>query len=224
MCFSAAGSFGVAAILVGIGAVSLKQDKAPLHRMLAVVPLLFAGQQIAEGFVWKTIDNPGQHTAHALAVVVFLCFALLVWPTWVPLALLRAETNPARRNILRLLAWVGVCVATYAGYLLIHSRPTAHVVGHSIVYSYVELGPPRVVALYLPLYVVPAVLPFFVSTLSTAKVMGSALAVALVATLIIERAALTSVWCFFAAILSGIIVLGIAAEHRLKTKVAANIP
>jgi hypothetical protein len=36
-----------------------------------------------------------------------------------------------------------------------------------------------------------------------------------VATFVMERATLTSVWCFFAAILSGVIVLGIAAEHRL---------
>jgi hypothetical protein len=224
MCFSATGSFGVAALLTGIGVVSLKQDKAPSHRLLAVVPLLFAAQQVAEGFVWKTIDNPSQGGAQVVAVFLFLCFALLVWPTWVPFALLRAETNPRRRQVLSALACVGVGVAMYAGYILIHGRPTAHVVGHSIVYSYVQIGPPRVVALYLPLYVIPAVLPFFVSTLSTAKIMGSVLAVALVATLIIERAALISVWCFFAAILSGVIVLAIAAEHRLKTKLGATLP
>ena len=46
--------------------------------------------------------------------------------------------------------------------------------------------------------------------------MGGVLVVALVVTFAVERTTLTSVWCFFAAILSGVIVMGIAAEHRLR--------
>ena len=76
-------------------------------------------------------------------------------------------------------------------------------------------GSRTVQALYLPTYIVPALIPFFVSTLSWAKIMGGVLAVTLVATFIIERTTLTSVWCFSAAILSGVIVMGIAAERRL---------
>jgi len=47
-----------------------------------------------------------------------------------------------------------------------------------------------------------------------AKLMGVVLVGALVATFIIKRETLTSTWCFFAAILSGIIVLSLAAEQR----------
>jgi hypothetical protein len=215
MCFSATGSFGVAAVLAGIGAVSVAQDKLPSHRMLAVVPLLFAGQQFAEGVVWTTIEHPSQRWVHVLAVAVFLAFALVIWPTWVPLSLLLAETNPPRRKVLSVLACVGIGVAISAGVILIRGRPTAHVLGHSMAYSYVETGSRRVRDLYLPMYIVPAVIPFFVSTLKKARLMGSVLAVALVVTFVVQRTALTSVWCFFAAILSGVIVMGIAAEHRL---------
>jgi uncharacterized protein DUF6629 len=215
MCFSATGSLGVGAILAGIGALSVAQDKLPSHRMLAVVPLLFAGQQIAEGVVWMTIDHPSQNGVHVLAVAVFLSFALVIWPSWVPLSLLLAETNPRRRKVLSVLAWVGIGVAIYAGVVLIRGRPTAHIAGHSMAYTYVEAGSQRVRALYLPMYIVPALIPFFVSTLKMAKLMGTILAVALVVTFVVERTTLTSVWCFFAAILSGVIVMGIAAEHRV---------
>jgi hypothetical protein len=220
MCFSAAGSFGVAGVLVGIGAYSVAQEKHPSHRMLAAVPLLFAAQQVAEGIVWQTIDHPDQHWLHVLAVAVFLTFALVVWPTWVPLSLLLGERDRRRRRILTVLACVGFGVAIYAGILLIRGAPTAYVAGHSIAYSYRDTGPALVLALYLPMYVVPSVLPFFMSTLSRSKIMGTVLVLALMATFVIRRETLTSVWCFFAAILSAFIVLGIGDHHRLTAKAA----
>jgi hypothetical protein len=72
----------------------------------------------------------------------------------------------------------------------------------------------------LPGYVLPSVVPFFISTISRAKLMGTVLALSLVATFLAERQALTSVWCFFAAILSVLIVVSIGKDHRLIIKPA----
>ena len=72
----------------------------------------------------------------------------------------------------------------------------------------------------MPAYLVPTVLPFFVSTIDKTKVMGGILLFGLFATFIIKRAELTSVWCFFAAVMSGVIVMSIAAEHRLALQLA----
>jgi hypothetical protein len=220
MCFSATGSFGAAAVLAGIGAVSMAQEKAPSHRLLALVPFLFAAQQVAEGVVWVTFGDPNLGWLHLLGVAIFLGFALVVWPTWVPLALWAAETNPRRRKVLSVLTWIGAGVSVYAGAHLIRGQPTAHVTGHSIAYSYAETGPALVLALYLPAYVIPAVVRFFVSTMRKGRLMGAVLTASLVLTFVIEREALTSVWCFFAAILSLVIVLGISAQHRLRIEPA----
>lgn len=220
MCFSATGSFGVAAVIAGIGAVAIKQEKPPSHRMLAVVPLLFAGQQVAEGVVWLTIGRPDQAWLQSIAVALFLSFALVGWPMWVPISLFVAEKNPRRRRALAVFAWVGVTVGLYAAVLLIRGQPTAHVARHSIAYSYKEHGPALVLALYLPGYVLPTVVPFFISSISRAKIMGTVLVLSLLATFMIERQALTSVWCFFAAILSVLIVLSIGKDHRLIIKPA----
>ena len=220
MCFSATGSFGVAAVIAGIGAVALAQDKPPSHKMLAAVPLLFAAQQVAEGVVWMTIHHPAEGSLQAIAVALFLGFALIGWPIWVPISLFAAERNPRRKRALAVLSVAGVIVGVYAAVLLIRGQPTAHVAGHSIAYSYKERGPALVLALYLPGYVLPTVVPFFVSTISRAKIMGTVLVLSLLATFIIERQALTSVWCFFAAILSVLIVLSIGRDHRLIIKPA----
>ncbi len=63
MCFSATGSFGVAAVIAGIGAVAIHQEKPPSHKLLALVPLLFAAQQVAEGVVWMTINRADEAAA-----------------------------------------------------------------------------------------------------------------------------------------------------------------
>jgi hypothetical protein len=222
MCFSATGSFGVAAVLAGVGVVSVAQKKVDAHRLLSATPLLFAVQQVAEGMVWHTINDPAQETIHLVSVAVFLGFALVVYPTWSALSLFVAEKNPRRRKALGVLLAFGVGVSIYAAALLIQQRPIARISGHSIAYSYSETGSPLVLALYLPGYVIPTVVPFFVSTMNKAKVMGTVLAIGLVATFIIKRQALTSVWCFFAAVMSGVIVLSIAAEHRLEV-IAAEL-
>jgi MFS family permease len=215
MCFSATGSFGVAAVLAGVGAVALAQKKVDTHHILAATPLLFAIQQVAEGMVWRTINDPDQATLHLASVAVFLGFALVVYPIWSPLSLFVAERNRRRRKILGALLAFGVCVSIYAAAMLIQNRPVARVANHSITYSYHEAGSSLVLALYLPGYVLPTVVPFFVSTMNKAKVMGGVLVFSLLATFVIKRQALTSVWCFFAAVLSGVIVLSIAAEHKI---------
>jgi hypothetical protein len=220
MCFSASASFGAAAVIGGIGGVAAVQKKPPSHRMLAAVPLVFAAQQLTEGVVWMTIGHSGERTENLVAVAMFLAFALVVWPAWVPLSLMLAEKKPRRRRVLAALAWFGGGVAAYAGWLLLRGQPTAHVAGHSIAYSYATSGPALVLALYLPGYVLPSVVPFFISTVSRAKTVGVVLSVALVATFVAERQAFASVWCYFAAIMSVIIVLGIGRDHRLAVKVA----
>jgi hypothetical protein len=214
MCFSASGSFGVAAVLAGVGAVSLARPRSPSHGMLAAVPLLFALQQATEGLVWVTIGHARGSGLHGLAVAAFLGFALVLWPVWIPLAFALPEANPSRRRLLSALTAIGAVVAVGATVMLLRVRPAAHVAGHNIAYSYASSSSAIVLALYLPMYVIPSVLPFFVSTVRWAKVMGVVLVVALLATFVIERRALTSVWCFFAAILSGFMVVGTARPRH----------
>jgi len=50
---------------------------------------------------------------------------------------------------------------------------------------------------------------------SLARTLGVMLVVSLVATIVSERAALTSVWCFFGAILSGLILVSVTRERGL---------
>ena len=93
-------------------------------------------------------------------------------------------------------------------------RPAAHVAGLHLAYEFGETGPLVPAALYVPAYAVPSVLPFFASTVSRAKTLGAVLSVALAASFVLQRRAFASVWCFFAAIISAIIVAALREDYR----------
>jgi hypothetical protein len=210
VCFSATASFGVSGVLAGLGAATLLRNEAPSLRMLSGVPLLFAAQQAAEGAAWVTLHASPTNRPAPLAVISFLIVALVVWPTWLPLALRAAERDPARRRILTAISTWGLMLGALCVLLLARWPPSAQVVGHHIAYDFTVGvgGAPAIIA-----YAIPTIVPFFVSTLSLSRVMGGLVIVSLVATYVAQRAALTSVWCFFAAILSGLILVMVHREQ-----------
>jgi hypothetical protein len=213
MCFSATASLGVSVVLAGVGAASIRRNTSPSHRLLAAVPLLFAAQQAAEGFVWLTMGDVARVVTHQLAVSAFLGFAFVLWPAYAPLALYSAERNPDRRRVLKALALFGAAVAGSAALLIARWHPVASVAGFSIRYDYLGGEDSLQNALLLLAYIVPTVTPFFVSTTKLARTIGGALVVSLIVTVVMERDALTSVWCFFAAILSALIAVAVAREQ-----------
>jgi len=213
MCFSATGSFALSGVLTLLGAASMARNSSKPHRMIAAIPLLFAAQQSAEGAVWLTITGD-HHTLNRVVVIIFLGIALVVWPTWLPFALRRVERSVTRRRTLGALLVAGSLVAICAVLLMVSFPPFARIAGHSISYDYAGSGDAPKHPLLLLAYLVPTVAPFFVSTLSMARVLGSVLASSLLVSSLVQRDALTSVWCFFAAVLSGLILLALAREQR----------
>ncbi len=221
MCFSATGSFAMSGVLAAVGAGSIARNSSKPRRMFAAIPLIFAAQQAAEGTVWLTMSG-GHATLHRVMVAAFLGVALIVWPTWLSFALKLIETDRRRRRILGALFWAGAAVATYAAVFLVRSRPTAQIAGHSIRYEYATRADGPIRLLYLLAYAVPTVVPFFVSTIPTARTIGVMLVVSLVASVLVQRDALTSVWCFFAAILSCLILVAVARQERAHRAATAS--
>ena len=211
MCFSAVGSFALSGVLTGTGAAALVKNRPRPQRLFAAIPLVFAAQQAAEGVVWLTIGDPARVMLQHLSVAVFLGIAVVVWPIWCPLSLTLAERDPARRRVLSVLGWLGAAVSLCAVVLLLRWQPVAIVAGHSIQYPHQASTLGRYTVL---VYAAVALLPFFVSTTTMARTIGTTFVVSLVVTMVVYREALTSVWCFFAAILSALILVAVIRERR----------
>ncbi len=200
MCFSPTASFGSAVVLAAVGTVSMHLNKSKQSKMYAAIPFLFGVQQASEGLVWLSL---GQNAPwEKLSIMTFLLFALVVWPSWIPWALHKMETEKSPKRILGILKGVGIFVSTYATGVLILRMPEASVEHHSIVYytpDELNFIPSNIQPL---LYLSASVVPFFVSSQRRVRTVGHLITAGLLFTMTFKSYAITSVWCFFAAVAS----------------------
>jgi hypothetical protein len=184
--------------------------------MLAATPLLFGAQQAAEGIVWLTLGDSRHGILQALAVNAFLGVAVMVWPAWLPFSLRRLERDAARKRRLTALCAAGAVFSAIAAILLVHWQPWARLAHHSIAYDYQYSQSVLAQVAFLTCYVVPAVVPFFVSTTWLARTLGVTLVASMGGAYWVQREALPSVWCFFAAVLSSLMLAVVLRERRLQ--------
>jgi hypothetical protein len=209
VCFSATASFTLSGILTAVGVASVARAPSRAYAPFAAIPLVFAAQQAAEGVVWSTMANSDHAMLHQLAVIAFLGVALVVWPIWLPLSLRLIEQRPARRRALAMLTGAGIAAAASAVILLMRAPPVAVVAGHSIRYDRAGDVKGLLEILVLAAYALPTIVPLFVSTVRLTRTLGILLVISLAATALIEQHVVTSVWCFFAAVLSVVVLLAV---------------
>lgn len=201
MCFSANASFVVGAALAVTGIITIRKVKSRNHMLFAAIPLIFSAQQFTEGFVWLSLSNPEYKSWSIIPITIFLFFAHVVWPVWVPLSVLVMEKNKRNRNILMGMMGIGIIVASYLG-ICLFSRPVhAMISEHHIFY---DLGfPPAIKWVAAALYFIPTVLPPFMSSYKKMVLLGIAVLASYIVSQIFFEGYVISVWCFFAALISG---------------------
>lgn len=214
MCFSASASFTASAALAVVGTASVFSATSARSRLFAATPLLFAAQQGLEGLVWMTVSDAPQGLSHQLAVNGFLMVALIVWPVWLPVSLGRIEADVKRRQWLHALKYFGIGVATVSADLLIRARPDTSIVGRSLHYDFAGTQNKILSTLMLIAYIIPTILPLWVSTAKFARQIGIMLVLSILAATWVQREALTSVWCFFSSLLSGTILISVRESRQ----------
>jgi hypothetical protein len=205
MCFSAGASFVAGTVLCATGIVAIKKAKTSSFLFLASIPLLFALQQFTEGFVWLSLTNNDFVSLHKIFVYIFISFALVIWPTLLPLSIYQIEENKKRKKILFAILLIGIGLSVFMLGCLIFRTVTARVM---FLHIYYDID----YSLELPIfknliYIIPTVLPPFVSSIKNMKIFGSAIVVSFIVTSLLFKENTVSVWCFFAAIISIIIIL-----------------
>jgi len=199
MCFSAVASFAGGAVISGVGVAAEKESKKPGQRFFASVPFIFALQQFAEGTVWLTLKSERFGGLQNVGAYTFLIAALIVWPFVVPLSMYLMEKEKDRKILLIGLLVMGSIVSIYNVYSLINYQVTPQIQNSHIIY--VDNFPSSL-GIVPVLYVISTVIPLFVSSVKRMWLFGGTIVISLVVTIIYFTEYLTSVWCFFAAILS----------------------
>jgi hypothetical protein len=200
MCFSATASFASGTALSAAGVSTLAKTETREDIPIAAIPLLFGAQQILEGVVWLSLSRVDQ-TCTKIPAYGFLFFAFILWPVFIPFVAARGEQDAFRKRLFVPFKLGGIAVALYYLYFMFYSPLITRVAGHSIVY-YIASPQNYAVA---GIYVLITCGSLLLSSRNILKLFGILTSVAFVATYYFYHVTLTSVWCFFAAILSAVI-------------------
>lgn len=217
MCFSAEVSFTAAAVLGVIGAGLMKMRKPPRLRYLSMIPFFFALQQASEGVLWLLLPHDPHSTLSLFFQHTFLFFAFIVWPIWMPFSLFKAETVGWRKTAMVLPLLGGVGFAALVVSLLYHSEAVVKIMSNSVSYDLQETIPFNLWHLKIA-YAVIVLTPIFLSSLKWIKGFGALLIASWIATAYFYTATFTSVWCFFAALLSIYLVIVVKNNQQPYTE------
>ena len=202
MCFSATASFTAGIGLLAIGAVTTSRARGRAELPFALIPALFGVQQLIEGGLWLTFPDKAP-LANEVLTHLYSFFSHVLWPIYVPIAVLLLEPEAWRRKLLMLIAVAGAAVGLYLLYFLVTEPIVSEVVGRHISYQ----SPHFYVAAVVTLYVLATCVSSFVSSCKTIRWFGAATFVALLAAYAFYAFWFISVWCFFAAVLSVIVLV-----------------
>ena len=204
MCFSATASFTGGLIITSIGIVSVAKVRNPKQLLFASIPLFFGVQQIIEGFIWLMIPYPEYIFYQKIAAHLYLGFAHALWPLIIPLSVLLMEENTRKIKILRILTALGLCLMLfYLACQFIYTLKPQIDCYHIL---YVSDFPLAISNTALVFYLICAFTPLFISSNQRTKVMGGLMLFACIISVLFFTIYLTSVWCFFAAIISLVVV------------------
>ena len=202
MCFSATASFTAGAALLGVGALIVRRTTSVTELPYASIPLLFGLQQVVEGSLWLTFVNQAPHL-NSILTHIYSLFSHVLWPIFVPIAVLLLEPVRWRRIALKALAVGGTLSGLYLLYFWAMDPTTSKVVGQHIVYD----SPHFYIAPILVLYVLSTCISSLVSSHAAVRWFGAASLVSYAFASGFYAVWFISVWCFLAAVMSATVWL-----------------
>ncbi|MES2763777.1 MAG: DUF6629 family protein [Bacteroidota bacterium] len=220
MCFSATASFGAAAVLGTIGTVSLIKAKKPEQKMFAAIPLVFAIQQACEGLLWLALTKDTFAHWQIIAMYSFLFFAQILWPTWVPVSILLLEHDQKRKRWLQWTSIGGVICSLIMVYRVTTFDVYAEIQNHHIYYHVND----SMILIFISsiFYFTSTVFAAFLSSIRQMKLLGLLSFGSLAISKLFYKMYFISVWCFFAAILSVVIIYILRNIHETELSDAYN--
>ena len=218
MCFSPTASFVTAGITGTIGLVCLARVRRPNELLLAATPILFAIQQSIEGSLWLVLPSSQTGPAATGLTLLFLLFALVLWPVYAPVTVMLVEPDRDRRGFMLVGLAAGVGVAAYLLWTILTRPHGACILDGHIVYVTEQ----RHTALVGAAYLLASGLPLLMSSRRAISVFGAIVLVGCVTAYLAYWRGFASVWCFFAAAAS-VVLLGHFEWARWRQSRRANV-
>lgn len=213
MCFSATASFAAGGFLLGLGTMTLKTARCVRYMPFAAIPLLFAVQQLSEGVIWWTFSHDAP-LLNSVMTHVYSFFSHVLWPAYVPLAVLLMEPPGWRRSALVTVVAIGAAVGAYLLYMLVAFPVVSRPIGQHIEY----VSPHFFAAVTMTLYLIATTASLLLSAHLRVRVFGAVSMVAFAVAYAFYARWFISVWCFFAAVLSVLVYVHVAAQRASRNR------
>ena len=216
MCFSPTASFVTAGITGALGIFSLTRVNEPRQIPLAATPMIFALQQTIEGLLWLNLPVAPVGVLSASLTSLFLFFATVFWPVFSPTAVWLIEPDAKRRSLMLLCLAVGLGVGLYCFWTILARSHGANILDGHIVYT----------TAYRPFapvdygYLIATGLPLILSSHRTVVILGAIIIAGSIAAYAFYWEAFASVWCFFAATASVVILCHFEVSRRQSLRMA----
>lgn len=203
MCFSPEASFAGGIIISSIGIATVSKVHKPSQILFASIPLFFGLQQIVEGTLWISIPDHDLINLQKISTYLFLIMADVVWPVMIPLSVMFMEKNFKRKRIMLILLALGITLSIYYSVCLLFLNVTPEITGYHIHYS--TDFPESLAMVAFIVYLIVTITPLFISSIKRTHLLGILMFLSCLITGIFFTQYLISVWCFFAALISGVI-------------------
>ncbi|MEM8956288.1 MAG: DUF6629 family protein [Pseudomonadota bacterium] len=198
MCLSADVNFVASAVIGAVGVATLSHTRHPREVLFAAMPLLFALHQFTEGFVWLGLEGHIDELAFKNSSFLFVLYAQGILPFLMPLSVLLIEEVPWRRRVIGGIAAVAGIFSIYMIWGVVAFPTECYAEHRSIVYR----NPVTENVWTLLLYVFVTCGALILSGHFVVRVFGLLNLAGLTVVMIVKAYAFSSLWCFYAAILS----------------------
>lgn len=210
MCFSATASFAAGAGLTAAGVYSISKARSSRERPYAAIPLLFGAQQLVEGVIWLTLRSEAP-ILNAAMTFVYSLFSHVLWPMYVPFATLAMEPAASRRRWMLAFAAAGAAAGLYLLFNMVRFPIESRELGGHIEY----VSPHFYAALVMAGYLGATCLSPLFSSYRYVALFGAAALTSFVFSYLVYARWFISVWCFFAAVLSVIVLMHFVVAKRV---------
>ena len=210
MCFSLEADLAAAAALTPVGVLAVREASGARRLLpLAALPLLLAVHQAIEAVVWLGLDGQVDPGIQAAAVRAYLLIAAPLLPMLVPVAIALAEDVPARRRAMWPFAAVGWAVGLWLSWVVLANPVEARELDHAIDFRTEPSLEHAAGGVYLVATLVPAAL----SSHRWLRAFGAVNLLGAVVVFIAHKAAFASLWCFWAALASVLVLAHLRGRH-----------
>lgn len=214
VCFSPVGDLLGGTVVVGIGIDAYRHvNGRGNYRAIAALPIALGLHQIDETFVWWWLQGHVTTGVGRVAMWIYLLFALVVLPTIVPVMVLHFTARSGRRRFMFPFVGLGAVVSAILFEAMVVGHPSVRMGAYHLSYT---IGLQHGVVV-IGLYIVATCGPMLLSGYRPLQIFGWANLVAVVILAKLCASGFASLWCFYAAIVGGVIALQLRVSARATT-------